>query len=526
MGNYCEQERLTMRDINLAINYTIIERTMRCMGIYDNICNEHEFLGKIIEEARNGTLNRLMAEKTDESSETQEFKDFEPFDETLINTLSNLTGLSEDIITGKDQFKLRIKIDPSNEMALALGQARINYFEGGLSSLVDQFAEKLNIKYDDEKEDSKGDESHYFNYWDNPFDAKELNQSIGRIIGRQTLIGTVSKSVLTTLRNIILYNPCGINSSGLFAAIYLENKAETLKVSNGNVKEVQERIQADAVKNMNNTNNEAARLKLYEDVIDDYELVWHYMFRSVANRKTSNSCDGRAQVYWKPNVYDLDHIIYSILHKDNYSLEGDKNNSSTKFKSMEKISDYAPYPLVIYQDSDLLKLIEHLKTLGYAFSMREIDSIDLIEVASIDSEIERYEKEKKELEERKKKGFDVADRLELVNNKIDILWAEKISFTVDPAGWTESYLSSYKAQVEPEEPAAQVEPADPEKKVNKTRDAKHNSIVHGINFIERHGKAKKPKQYVFLSEPYSMRFKIEDGRVNNSRKKKETTVAD
>ena len=151
MGNYCEQERLTMRDINLAINYTIIERTMRCMGIYDNICNEHEFLEKIFEEARNGTLNRLMAERTDESSVTQEAKDFEPLDETLINPLSNLTGLSEDIITGKEQFQLRIKIDPSNEMALALGQAKIGFSEDELTSLVDQFADKLNIKYDDEQ---------------------------------------------------------------------------------------------------------------------------------------------------------------------------------------------------------------------------------------------------------------------------------------------------------------------------------------------------------------------------------------
>ena len=55
-------DRITQTDLNLAINYMVIEQLTKCMGVDKYLFDEHDWLPVVFKRAANGTLNGMFTE--------------------------------------------------------------------------------------------------------------------------------------------------------------------------------------------------------------------------------------------------------------------------------------------------------------------------------------------------------------------------------------------------------------------------------------------------------------------------------
>ena len=88
-------------DLNLAINFMVIERVLHCREVYQLVCDEHQGLDGIIELSKNFELQKEL-NKLEAAGELQVYLD----------EYTELFDLSEDILTGREQFDLGVIVDP------------------------------------------------------------------------------------------------------------------------------------------------------------------------------------------------------------------------------------------------------------------------------------------------------------------------------------------------------------------------------------------------------------------------------
>ena len=113
------QQQVNDVDINLAVNYLVIDKTLRCQGIFDEIKDQIDFsieainsqasIGKtlesIIEMAKNFSLGAKL-------SELQQ-KDIDSY-KVLVDVLSDVLCLDSSLIIGEKQIDLGIVVDTEN----------------------------------------------------------------------------------------------------------------------------------------------------------------------------------------------------------------------------------------------------------------------------------------------------------------------------------------------------------------------------------------------------------------------------
>lgn len=96
--------KFTQTDLNLAINYITLERLIHCMGIDEQLFDEHEELPVIFDRAAKGTLDAEFHKIAEQSQESLA---------SLFQKLHDIFGLDGDTLTGKKQIDLGIGVDPN-----------------------------------------------------------------------------------------------------------------------------------------------------------------------------------------------------------------------------------------------------------------------------------------------------------------------------------------------------------------------------------------------------------------------------
>lgn len=115
---------------NIKINYMIIEQILKATDFYKNLVNEHEFFGLIFEQAKTGEIKSLSKDKGKR--------------QVVFNKLADLTGLSNDYLSGDERIKLDIKCINKD----------LNY--------DDQSIETIDLDNDQNFIDEHGNEGHVY----------------------------------------------------------------------------------------------------------------------------------------------------------------------------------------------------------------------------------------------------------------------------------------------------------------------------------------------------------------------------
>lgn len=195
-------DRITQTDLNLAINYMVIEQLTKCMGVDKYLFDEHDWLPVVFKRAANGTLNGMFTELGEGGKDGLE---------TLFEKLHNIFGLSDEVFSGERQINLGIGVDQDNDHAVELATTSMD----DLNDYIEQHSETcLN-------EDSKSTYSEI--PW---FNAAEAERMIDEVIMEQIGYAVVHESTRSKkadkqieLKKAILKwsnNPLGLNTLGLF----------------------------------------------------------------------------------------------------------------------------------------------------------------------------------------------------------------------------------------------------------------------------------------------------------------------
>ena len=272
-------------DINLAVNYLVIDKTLRCQGIFDEIKDQIDFsieainsqasIGKtlesIIEMAKNFSLGAKL-------SELQQ-KDIDSY-KVLVDVLSDVLCLDSSLIIGEKQIDLGIVVDTEN-FEDAQYYTEISYDE-----LEDNIVEST--------EDSGNDLSDLPHL--NSKDKKLADEMVGLSIGTITAEKFDHLEQKDQFINEIAYNPLGINTLGAYLAL----------VEQGIIK-----------------------LNKSDNII---ELV-NYMFNFYLSALNIDNKDEEHNLNYttafQENIYSLNALIYSIIRKSKYRFQK-ANSRNTK----------------------------------------------------------------------------------------------------------------------------------------------------------------------------------------------------
>ena len=329
-------------DLNLAINFMVIERVLHCREVYQLVCDEHQGLDGIIELSKNFELQKEL-NKLEAAGELQVYLD----------EYTELFDLSEDILTGREQFDLGVIVDPKYN---------------ALAKLSEMPMEELN----DYVEDSG---MFYIPWFADIESVERINNSIGKGIGKIKYTGSL-KNALEQAK----YNPVGINILGLITGLINHEEAQNLLDSfDGKADENEERLESEIADFVNKT---FSYIGVDEVVYEDKELLLDYEKQEYARTM-------RYAINWQDNIYSLDSIIYSFLRLRNRTLEWYKRNGKKEHKFYDNVSADLPYPLnFVDENSGLLNLIAKVIAMGHEFSVKYTE---LVRVTTIETEIKRYE---------------------------------------------------------------------------------------------------------------------------------------
>ena len=261
----------TQTDLNLAINYMVIEKTLKCMGLLSKVKSwigdnaDGDVLEVIFRKAENGTLNQMFNEL------------LEAGEDNIINlyeALHSLFGLDHEVLFGSRQINLGIKANPNIPYA---------------DELTHMSLEKLSEAQDEPVEDDECDVviSQYPELvWLSQGDSiKTMDQSIGNGIGQaQLLKGNSWEEQLKQIN----YNPLGINNFGAFIAL-LNNKTITYHSTED-----------------------------FNDFVNQFFILY---FNSLDEDLRGEDIDEEElKLRWQNNIYCLEALIYSITRKSQEGL--------------------------------------------------------------------------------------------------------------------------------------------------------------------------------------------------------------
>ena len=558
-------------ELNLAINYMVIERVLRCMGIYNTVCDIHEGLdGKdgIFASARDRSLLDKLLNLGKEGVEV------------YLEEYHKLFGLRYEILLGQEQFQLGIDIKNMNipeEYKNLLFKK--TYLVSAFKELHDLSI--LNLYSDiDRKELSEKD--------------KALGQRIGaidiEINGKNDI---ENNKIANELLNQLQFNPLGINTAGLFIMLFKDGHIKVY--TEGKTK--REILRPFDMKKPTSISSEQYK-KMYFDNIKKQRSYWNNVnklfensFSNIHQREWINkTANLNVLVNWKDNIYSLDSIVYSVLRYFHYNgvdiLGGELGNKN--YQVMDVKEEALPYPLKfvdeisypitfdednyieLYEKSDLLILMCTLMSNEYRVADRKLE---LITQSSIEKEIKRYKERIKAISTRQDRidveiynakdtakitlaeiaymnknlyyynniGKISEPTVEECKSYVNFLEEQQKLFDTDPKQWAEQYIKVLDGEQKSLD--GQIQLLDIEIKINKNEEEKKQSpayyilcnkreiLKNRIVLIEKHKKKlnnkanqKNPAPFVLVKEPYYEEVGLEDyitrGTKDKTNKKK------
>jgi len=327
-------------DLNIAINYLVIERILTCLGIYHTIKEKLDIeagnigiSGAIIQKAKDVTSEESSEEDIIKTKETdildvifrkakngtlrKHFWSLKRIDKDthnrFIRLLQDILNVDEDIITGKRQIDLGITTQPQIRHLHSLvhlpetiledcmsGEIeRGELIEGGYSKAFLDYLIHICQKYKDITWISLKDT------------MKKFDRSINTGIGHKK-IGD-AKTLSEALEQC-KYNPLGINPLATFIAL----------IEHGYIKYEEG--------------------ETYQELI---ESLFELYFNSFKEYSSDDIHFINVETFWNNNIYCLDALIYHIIRKCNGALSvpnrrNSKIDITQKEYSLGGIRDHAP----------------------------------------------------------------------------------------------------------------------------------------------------------------------------------------
>lgn len=333
-------QKVEVTDLNMAINYLVIERILTCLGIYHTIKEKLD-----IEAANIGIYGAIILEEKDVTSEESSEEDNIKTEETdildvifrkakngtlrkhfwslkridkdthnrFIKLLQDILNVDEDIITGKRQIDLGITTQPQIRHLHSLvhlpetiledfmsGEIeRGELIKGGYSKAFLDYLIHICQKYKDITWVSLKDT------------MKKFDNSVNTGIGHKK-IGD-AKTLAEALEQC-KYNPLGINPLATFIAL----------IEHGYIKYEEG--------------------ETYQELI---ESLFELYFNSFKEYSSDDINFKNVETFWSNNIYCLDALIYHIIRKCNGALSvpnrrNSKIDITQKEYSLGGIRDHAP----------------------------------------------------------------------------------------------------------------------------------------------------------------------------------------
>lgn len=327
-------------DLNIAINYLVIERILTCLGIYHTIKEKLDIeagnigiYGAIIQKAKDVTSEESSEEDIIKTKETdildvifrkakngtlrKHFWSLKRIDKDthnrFIKLLQDILNVDEDIITGKRQIDLGITTQPQIRHLHSLvhlsetiledfmsGEIeRGELIKGGYSKAFLDYLIHICQKYKDITWISLKDT------------MKKFDRSVNTGIGHKK-IGD-AKTLAEALEQC-KYNPLGINPLATFIAL----------IEHGYIKYEEG--------------------ETYQELI---ESLFELYFNSFKEYSSDDINFKNVETSWSNNIYCLDALIYHIIRKCNGALSvpnrrNSKIDITQKEYSLGGIRDHAP----------------------------------------------------------------------------------------------------------------------------------------------------------------------------------------
>lgn len=327
-------------DLNIAINYLVIERILTCLGIYHTIKEKLDIeagnigiYGAIIQKAKDVTSEESSEEDIIKTKETdildvifrkakngtlrKHFWSLKRIDKDthnrFIKLLQDILNVDEDIITGKRQIDLGITTQPQIRHLHSLvhlsetiledfmsGEIeRGELIKGGYSKAFLDYLIHICQKYKDITWISLKDT------------MKKFDRSVNTGIGHKK-IGD-AKTLAEALEQC-KYNPLGINPLATFIAL----------IEHGYIKYEEG--------------------ETYQELI---ESLFELYFNSFKEYSSDDIHFINVETFWNNNIYCLDALIYHIIRKCNGALSvpnrrNSKIDITQKEYSLGGIRDHAP----------------------------------------------------------------------------------------------------------------------------------------------------------------------------------------
>lgn len=327
-------------DLNIAINYLVIERILTCLGIYHTIKEKLDIeagnigiSGAIIQKAKDVTLEESSEEDNIKTEETdildvifrkakngtlrKHFWSLKRIDKDthnrFIKLLQDILNVDEDIITGKRQIELGITTQPQMRHLHSLVHLP--------EITLEQCMTGKKLKKDIVEMDYSEEFSDYLIHicqkykditWVSMVDTmRKFDQSVNTGIGHKK-IGD-AKTLAEALEQC-KYNPLGINPLATFIAL----------IEHGYIKYEEG--------------------ETYQELI---ESLFELYFNSFKEYPSDDINFENVEASWNNNIYCLDALIYHIIRKCNGALSvpnrrNSKIDITQKEYSLGGMRDHAP----------------------------------------------------------------------------------------------------------------------------------------------------------------------------------------
>lgn len=396
--------KITQTDLNLAINYMVMEQVSRCMGVYDYLVEEHDWIELFFEMAAKGRLKDELLRLGEEDK-----KDNKNRLATLFKKLHNIFGLDGEVLSGERQINLGVAVDPNLPDVVRMSKMSMDE--------LNDYIEKRANTYDRKIGGIQRGNIYNALPWINTIEGEQtVNELILEEVGN---IGIDKNKNIKRAVSKWSKNPLGLNSLGIFIYFAEINKDNVMqKATEDTLEDTLDRIFDEVFSNIKLTEKPLKR-KIKTEYDTDYVIEADPFYTTAL----------------KQNIYCLDSIIFSFLRKRNHLLLGYRQSGEKHHKYLDNVSDLLPAPLkLVDENSELLTIIYTLWTTncdeygGYHFDFKYAR---IIEYSGIEKEIQHQKK----------------DILPILKAKIEILWEilkRKGSLGISSEEQSESYSKEHE----------------------------------------------------------------------------------
>ena len=339
-----QKREIANTDINLSVNYMIIEAVLRIMGIKDYVFEEHQAVEVFVKDAADFKLRDRLEEYRNNDVLLYN---------NVINELVDLFDLPKEIFTGERQFNLGIEITPYDKELQKESKMNSNRYA-------------IHCKENDAYPVNYNTINEVFIKAENVYTKCSIlslvDEAVKNNIGNNEITTRFGKEHLVKQ---LYFNPLGLNEVAVFNYIY--DVWETVNENDDEV-EIQEKQFFEYFASMSVNQNSD-------------RLVTENKQRKLGKNKKNKAVASVDEEYniliWRENVYSIQSLIYNVL------LDIDKIYEKVCSKHLaqdiikryrytdEEFGDVLPYPLVFSENekgaiiSELKQLIETLHETHY-----------------------------------------------------------------------------------------------------------------------------------------------------------------